>query len=178
LIDGERLDVDLWPAMVGHNWGAEHAKRWSWIEANEFHDADAWFDAGLGRIELGRWTTPWIANAMLSLDGERHRLGGLDRIRSTRLRESPTGADFQLTGPGIRVSGRVRSEPRNFVGWIYADPAGPEHNTVNCSICDLELTVERRGQATRGLTCAGAAAYELGMLETDHGIPVQPYTDG
>jgi hypothetical protein len=164
--------------MVGHNWGSEHAERWSWIEANDFGEAEAWFDAGLGRIEIGGWTTPWIANAMLSLDGERHRLGGLGRIRSTRISERPTGCDFQLAGPGIRVSGRVGSEQRNFVGWIYADPTGPEHNTVNCSICDLELTVERPGHATRRLNCAGAAAYELGMRETDHGIPVQPYGDG
>jgi hypothetical protein len=27
------------------------------------------------------------------------------------------------------------------------------------------------------LTCAGGAAYELGMRERDHGIPVQPFPD-
>jgi hypothetical protein len=177
-VAGERLEVEAWPGMVGHNWGAEHAERWIWMQANELRGADGWFDAGLGRIKVGPMTTPWIGNAMLHLDGESHRLGGLDRIRSTNVSERPTHCDFELTGKGIRVRGRVSSEPRNFVGWVYADPVGPEHNTVNCSISDLELTVERKGQQPRRLECVGAAAYELGMRETGHGVAVQPYGDG
>lgn len=177
-IDGERIELEGWFAMIGHNWGAEHAERWSWIQANDLRGGSGWFDAGLGRIRLGGWTTPWIGNAMLALDGELHRLGGLDRVRSTRLRARPTGADFRLGGNEITVSGRVGSQARNFVAWVYADPEGPEHNTLNCSISDLELTVERRGRPPRRLECVGAAAYEIGIRETDHGIPLQPYPDG
>ncbi len=175
-VDGERFELDGWPGMVGHNWGTEHAERWSWIQANELRGAAGWFDAGLGRIKVGPMTTPWIGNAMLSLDGELHRLGGLNR--STRVDAAPTRCEFELGGREIRVRGRVGSEPRNFVAWVYADPSGPEHNTLNCSICDLELEVERAGQRPRRLQCLGAAAYELGMRETDHGVPLQPDPDG
>ena len=177
-VDGERLELDAWPGMIGHNWGAEHAERWTWIQANEFQGADAWFDAALGRIKIGPWTTPWVGNAMLHLDGEAHRLGGFDRARSTKVDDEPTSCLFELGGKGIKVRGRVASEPRNFVGWVYADPVGPEHNTLNCSISDLELTVERSGAAPLRLESIGAAAYEIGMRETDHGIPLQPYPDG
>ena len=183
-VGGERLELDEWPGMVGHNWGAEHAERWIWMQANELRGAGdpggagCYFDAALGRIKLGPLTSPWIGNAMLQIDGEQHRLGGLDRIRSTRISEHPTVCEFELPGKDVKVRGRVRSEPRNFVGWVYADPVGPEHNTVNCSICDLELTVERKGGAPRRLECVGAAAYELGMRETDHGIALQPFPDG
>ena len=38
--------------------------------------------------------------------------------------------------------------------------------------------MERRGHEPLSLQCAGAAAYEIGMRETDHGIPLQPYPDG
>ena len=38
--------------------------------------------------------------------------------------------------------------------------------------------VERKGQPTRRLSLAGGGAYEFGMRETDHGIPLQPYPDG
>jgi hypothetical protein len=177
-IDGEPIEVDAWPGMIGHNWGSEHAERWTWIEANEFREGEGYFDAALGRIKVGPLTTPWIGNAMLSIDGESHRLGGLDRIRSTRVDEKPTECEFELSGKGVKVRGRVSSEPRNFVAWVYADPVGPEHNTVNCSIADLELTVERKGREPLRLECVGAAAYELGMRETDHGLPLQPYPDG
>ena len=157
--------------MIGHNWGAEHAERWTWIQANELRDGDGYFDAALGRIKVGPLTTPWVGNAMLRLDGEAHRLGGFDRIRSTRIDDQPTECEFELTGKGVRVRGRVCSEPRNFVAWVYADPVGPEHNTLNCSISDLELTVERDGREPLRLECVGAAAYEIGMRETDHGVP-------
>jgi hypothetical protein len=177
-LGGERIDLDAWPGMIGHNWGAEHAERWIWMHANELGEEGAFFDAGLGRIKVGPMTTPWIGNAVLAIDGELHRLGGLDRIRSTTVDEQPTQCEFELTGKDIRVHGRVGSEPRNFVGWVYADPVGPEHNTVNCSISDLALVVERKGREPRRLECGGAAAYELGMRETDHGIALQPYPDG
>jgi hypothetical protein len=179
-VDGREIELDRWPGMVGHNWGAEHAERWVWIQGAGFEEAGGggWFDLAAGRIKIGPWTTPWVANAMLSIDGERHRLGGLDRIRSTKVHESPTNCDFALAGKRISVRGRVSSERRNFVAWVYADPVGPEHNTVNCSIADLELTVQREGTPPRKLTVPAGAAYELGMRETDHGIPLQPYPDG
>lgn len=178
LVDGVELELEGWRGMVGHNWGAEHAERWIWIEANGFREADGWLDAALGRIKVGPLTTPWIGNAMLSLDGEQHRLGGLDRIRSTRVEEEPSECEFELSGKDVKVRGRVSSEPRNFVAWVYADPKGPEHHTLNCSISDLELVVERKGREPRRLECVGGAAYELGMRETDHGVDLQPFPDG
>ena len=65
-----------------------------------------------------------------------------------------------------------------FVGWVYADPDGSEHHTVNCSVADMKLTVSRPGEGARTLTAAGGAAYELGMREQDHGMAIQPFGDG
>jgi hypothetical protein len=176
---GETVELNDWPGMIGHNWGSEHAERWVWLEGTGFADApDAYFDAGAARVRLGSRISPWIPSGMLVLDGERHRLGGLGAIRSARIEESPTECSFLLPGKDVVVRGRVAAPAKDFVGWIYADPKGPEHNTVNCSVADLELTVERPGLAPRELRLAAGAAYELGMRETDHGIPIQPYPDG
>jgi hypothetical protein len=143
-VDGVADEVAAWPGMVGHNWGSEHAERWVWLEGTGFaEDGDIWFDAGAARVRLGPWTTPWIPAGMLALDGERHRLGGFGRVRPARIAESPTTCEFLLPGKGIVVRGRVSGRAKDFVGWVYADPEGPEHNTLNCSIADLELTVER-----------------------------------
>ena len=178
-IDGETIDVAGWPGMIGHNWGSEHAERWVWLEGTGFADSpDTYFDAGAARIELGSWTTPWIPSGMLALDGKAHRLGGLGQVRSTSIRESPTACEFTLSGKDVRVRGKVSAPEKDFVGWIYADPKGPEHNTINCSVADLELTIERPELPPRQLNLTAGAAYELGMRETDHGIPIQPYTDG
>ncbi len=178
-IDGEEIALDGWPGMIGHNWGSEHAERWVWLEGTGFGEAaDTYFDAGAARIKIGRRTTPWLPSGMLVLDGEAHRLGGFGKIRSASIEPAPTACEFVLPGKDIVVRGRVSAPKKDFVGWIYADPKGSEHNTLNCSVADLELTVERPAQPARKLTLNAGAAYEFGMRETDHGIPIQPYPDG
>ena len=178
-IDDEPIEFSGWPGMIGHNWGTEHAERWVWLEGTGFEGSPGtYFDAGAARVKLGSRTSPWIPSGMLMLDGEPHRLGGLGAIRSSQIEESPAACSFVLPGKDVVVRGRVSAPAKDFVGWVYADPKGPEHNTVNCSVADLELTVERPGLPARELTLAAGAAYELGMRETDHGIPIQPYPDG
>jgi hypothetical protein len=176
---GRSVDITGWRGMVGHNWGAQHAERWIWLHGAGFegHD-DAWIDVALGRIRVGRWTTPWVANGVLSLDGVRHRLGGLGATRRTEVDERPDGATFTLPGREITVQGRVGADRGAFVGWIYADPDATEHNTVNSSIANLVLTVSRPAEPPLTLQLAGGAAYELGMRETDHGMEIQPFPDG
>jgi hypothetical protein len=177
-VDGETIELAAWPGMIGHNWGSEHAERWVWIQGGNLGgQPEGCFDMAVGRIKIGPLTTPWVGNGVLRLDGSEHRLGGFDKVLSTKVDDSPTSCAFQLSGDGIKVRGRVSSEPRNFVAWVYADPKGPEHNTLNCSISDLELEVMRKGAEPERLEVAGAAAYEIGMRDTDHGIPLQPYPD-
>jgi hypothetical protein len=178
-IEGETIELDEWPGMIGHNWGTEHAERWVWLEGTGFEGSpDTYFDAGAARIKLGPWTTPWVPSGMLMLEGQAHRLGGFGQIRGAQVEESAGECRFVLPGKDIVVRGTVSAPKKDFVGWIYADPKGPEHNTINCSVADLELTVERPAQKPLQLTLPAGAAYELGMRETDHGIPIQPYPDG
>jgi hypothetical protein len=178
-VDGEEIALEAWPGMIGHNWGSEHAERWVWLEGTGFADSpDTYFDAGAARVKVGRRATPWLPSGMLVLDGEAHRLGGLGKIGSASIEPEPTACEFTLPGKDIVVRGRVSAPRKNFVGWVYADPKGPEHHTVNGSVSDLELTVERPALPARKLTLNAGAAYEFGMRETDHGIPIQPYPDG
>ena len=179
ILDGEAIELERWPGMIGHNWGSEHAERWVWIQGGQLDgQPESCFDMAVGRIKVGPLTTPWVGNGVLRLDGTEHRLGGFGKAVSTKVEDAPTSCSFQLAGDGIKVRGTVSSEPRNFVAWIYADPKGPEHNTLNCSIADLELEVLRKGTEPERLQVAGAAAYEIGMRDTDHCIPLQPYPDG
>jgi hypothetical protein len=72
----------------------------------------------------------------------------------------------------------VSAARKDVVGWVYADPDGSEHHTANCSIADMQVSVEGTGAAPVELVVEGGAAYELGMRERDHGIPIQPFPDG
>ena len=178
-VDGETIELAGWPGMIGHNWGSEHAERWVWLEGTGFADSpETYFDAGAARIKLGPWTTPWIPSGMLMLEGQAHRLGGFGQIRGASIEATPGECSFTLPGKDIVVRGKVSAPKKDFVGWVYADPRGPEHHTINCSVSDLELTVERPAMAPLHLFLPAGAAYEFGMRETDHGIPIQPYRDG
>ena len=177
-VRGRSVKVEGWPGMVGHNWGAEHAERWIWMHGTAFDsEPGGWLDATIGRIRVGRWTTPWVANGCLSLDGVRHRLGGLGKVRGVEVREEPERATFTLPGDGLVVRGEVSAPRADVVGWVYGDPAGGEHHTAHCAIADMTLTVERPRRPPLALHVAGGATYELGMREHDHGIPIQSFSD-
>lgn len=180
VVAGDRvIEVDGWPGTIGHNWGAEHARRAIWIHGTNFsgHE-DSWIDLAIGRVKLGPVTTPWIANGVLSLDRVRYRLGGLPRARATTIEETPERCHFRIAGEGITVDGTVGAPRERFVGWIYAQPSGEERQTVNCSIADMHLEVSREGTAPLTLEVGGGAAYELQMQERYPEIPVQPFPDG
>jgi hypothetical protein len=180
LASDRRLTLSGWRGMLGHNWGAEHAERWIWLHCVDFaEDSRAWLDVALGRIELGGRMTPWIAKGALSLDGRRLRLGGLG-ARGLQVRESVDGCTLRLPGErGVAVHAQVTVPRDSAAGWRYGDPGGgPGHDVVNCSIAALELNVERPGERQpRSLKSAHGAAYELGMRERDHGVPIAPFDD-
>lgn len=179
-VDGRELALDGWPGMVGHNWGSQHAERWIWLHGMAFDGGgdDTWLDVVLGRIKIAGVTTPWTASGAIALGGERLELGGPQRIRSTSVDEAPDRLRFVLPGGGVEVRGTVGAPRERFVGWVYADPDGSEHHTVNCSIADIELTASRPEREPVTLRAAGLAAYELGMRERDHGMVIQPFPDG
>ena len=173
-VDGRQIAVEGWRGMVGHNWGAQHAERWIWLHG--LTGEGDWLDVALGRLKLGPVTTPWLGNGALSLAGARHALGGPGR--RVEVHETPDRCEFALRGREVSVRGAVSAPRDRFVGWIYADPDGGGHHTVNCSIADMTLSTERRGAPPVELSVPGGAAYELGMREHDHGMTIQPFPDG
>jgi hypothetical protein len=180
LPDRDAIELRGWPGMVGHNWGSEHAERWIWLHGVGFQEApEAWLDVALGRLKLAGRMTPWVANGVLSLNGRRHRLGGLG-ARGTRVQETAQGCRLRLAGRGgLSIDVRVEVPAGATAGWRYADPDGGEHDVLNCSVAALELAVERgHTSALRTLRTAHGGAYELGMRERDHGVPIAPFGDG
>jgi hypothetical protein len=173
------IELRGWPGMVGHNWGAEHAERWIWLHGIGFEDAPgAWLDVALGRVRVAGRLTPWVANGALSLDGRRHRIGGL-AARGLHVEESPAGCVLELGGEhGLRLHIRADIPGESAAGWRYSDPDGKAHDVVNCSIAALELDVRWAGEpAGRRLQTAHGGVYELGMRERNHGVPIAPFAD-
>jgi hypothetical protein len=179
---GDAIALEGWPGMVGHNWGSEHAERWIWLHGIGFEEQpEAWLDLALGRVKIAGRMTPWVANGMLSLDGRRHRLGGLIAHR-LHVDETPGGCAVTLAGEGgLRMEVRAEAPDGTAAGWHYADPGDEDrgHDVMNCSIASLELAVRLPGTTEpRTLRTGHGGAYELGMRERDHGVPIAPFSDG
>ena len=175
---GQRVEVAGWRGMVGHNWGAEHAERWVWLHAVGFEQAPgAWLDVAMGRVRVAGRTTPWIANGAVALDGSRLRVGGIGRVRSTRVDARPGALDAVVGGADATIRVSVAAPLDQTVAFVYGDPGGGEHHALNCSIAQVRLRVERPGRPAVELATAFGGAYELGLRETDHGVPVQPFPD-
>jgi hypothetical protein len=179
------IELHGWPGMVGHNWGSQHAERWIWLDGLAFsEEPGAWLDLALGRLKLAGRMTPWAASGALFLDGRRHRLGGL-AARGTRVAADAAGCSLALAGEGgLRLRAKVEVPGDSAAGWRYADPDGGgsesgEHDVVHCSVAAVELTITpAHGGPARILRSAHAGAYELGMRERDHGVPIAPFGDG
>ena len=113
----------------------------------------------------------------MSVDGRRSRLGGL-AARRVSVREDPGGCEVDLPGrSGTAVAVRARVPQGTAAGWRYSDPDGGEHDVVNCSIAEIELELRGAGP-TRTLASPHGGAFELGMRERDHRVPIAPFTDG
>jgi hypothetical protein len=173
------LELRGWQGMVGHNWGSEHAERWIWLHGIGFSESpSAWLDVALGRVLVAGRLTPWMASGAISLDGRRVRLGGLG-ARGLKVAESATRCTLSLPGEsGLTVEAHIDPPSGASAGWRYADPDGGEHDVVNCSVASLALNVRPRGESARTLHTSHGAAYELGMREHDHGVPIAPFPDG
>jgi hypothetical protein len=106
-------------------------------------------------------------------------VGGL-RARVREVRESPSGCELALTGAGgLAIEVSVLVPAGTAAGWRYADPhGGAGHDVLNCSIAAISVSIRTRaGAAARSLHSAHGGAYELGMRERDHGVPIAPFED-
>jgi hypothetical protein len=182
VLDGRVLDVVGWRATAGHNWGAEHAHRWVWLHAANFEDEpEAWLELTLARIRIGRATSPWIANGVLSLRRERLRLGGLNHIPGVRVAAGPGRLEAIVPGERADVRVAVLADLGQIAAFRYAgvgaDPAAGEREVLHAGLAEVRLNVRRRGRPSLELATAAGGAYELGGATFTDAVPLQPYPD-
>lgn len=177
-VAGSTYELDGWPGMLGHNWGSEHAWTWVWLSGTAFDgEPDAWIDAVMGRVKFAGRLTPWVANGAISLDGNRHRLGGLLR-RGVSVEANPEGARLSLPGAGgISVDAEVEAPLQSTVGWQYGSPDGYVHDVVNCSIAPLRLDFDAGDGRVRKLSTGHGGTYELGLPEPQGRVELEPMPD-
>ncbi len=182
VLDGRVLEVVGWRATAGHNWGAEHAERWVWLHAAGFEDEpEAWLELTLGRVRIGGWTTPWVANGAVSVGRERFQLGGLGRISGVRVVAAPGRLEAIVPGERANIRVAVHADLAETAGFRYAgvgaDSATGEREVLHAGLAEVHLNVRRTGRPTLELATAAGGAYELGGREFTNAVELQPYPD-
>ena len=111
-IDGEEIELDGWPGMIGHNWGSEHAERWVWLEGTGF--------AGLRRTPTSTPAPPGSRSAAAppldplgDADARRRaRTGSAASARSARPRSRSRRPPASSSSPARTSSSAAASPPR------------------------------------------------------------------
>ena len=175
---GQReISIDGWRGMIGHNWGTEHAERWIWLHGSGFtEDPEAWVDIVMGRIRIAGRLLPWVANGAIHANGEIRRVGGMF-ARGLEVEERARHLTARLPVVGGNWLDLTVDSPENLtVGWQYGDPADPgaeAHEVANCSAARMTARLTRPGESGgTDLNTDYGAVYELGMTESDHGVPI------
>jgi hypothetical protein len=177
-IGDRHYELDRWPGMLGHNWGAEHAWTWVWLNGAGFREEpEAWIDVVMGRLMVAGRPTPWVVNGAISLDGERHRLGGPFR-RGVQANPVPGSATLVLPGEGgLRAEVEILAPHGSTVAWNYGGPDGHLHDVLNCSMAELTIGLTTGNAPTRTLSTDHGGTYELGLPDRQEWLEVEPYPD-
>ena len=150
-----RCELDGWPGMIGHNWGAQHAERWIWLHGVGF-DGRAGRVArrrGRARPRSARSPRRGSPTARCSLDGAPHASAA---GRAARRRAARGGDRRASAARRIHVTAPLEQT----IAWVYADPPGGEHHSLNCSIAALEVrpAAARSRRRTAASTSSASAS--------------------
>lgn len=143
-VAGERIDLDGWRGMVGHNWGSDHADRWIWMHVTGLgeRDGDGWLDIVLARTRIGPLLTPWLPAGAVQLDGNRQRID-FGAARGLRVTVEPERLEVGLPrlGGGALML-RARMPGQDTVQWDYQTPDGDVRDVHNCSIASGRVELD------------------------------------
>lgn len=171
-VDGERIEVDGWRGMQGHNWGSSHAFRYAWAHCNQFDQEDDLVFEGLtGKVRVGPALTPPLTLLCIRHRGVRYDwTRPIDWLRARgamTTRRWEFGARSDLGS----VEGYLEAPTEDLVGLTYENPSGPTTYCLNSKLARAELEFRPAGRPV--IRCSSrTAALELGTTDPAHGVRV------
>lgn len=171
-VDGERVEIEGWRGMQGHNWGKRHAELYAWGHCNQWeNEEDLIFEGATARVKVGPLLAPPLTMICVWRRGVRYAFNQplvLLRSRGVIGRRAWT---FRAESRLARVEGELSAETRDFVGLRYENPDGAMTYCLNSKIATGKLRLEVEGRPP--LTAqTRAAALEIGTKDPAHGIPI------
>jgi hypothetical protein len=169
-VGGERIEVDGWRGMQGHNWGRQHTFAYGWLHANVWRGGDDLVvEAITARVKLGGLVAPPVTLVVAEHAGERHLFtlpGSLLRARGSF---TTRAFSFRAANARAQIHGDFRADTADFVGLYYENPDRALTYCLNSKIARGALRLAVAGRpALEAHT--DAAALEIGTRDPDHGV--------
>ncbi len=158
---GERLSVDGWRGMQGHNWGREHAFEYAWGQCFFPGSPATWVEGFSGRIKLGPVLSPRLS-ALVVQRGDRALR--FDRIFDPWRQRAEVGErtwSVSLSGADGRATLEMDAGGRPMVCLGYANPDGALAYCTNSKLARTRLVVEPARGAPFTLESPHGGALEI-----------------
>jgi len=142
-VGGRRVSVDGWVGHRNHNWGTEHAFRYSYGACNLWHDAeDLTLEGFTVQVKVaGPLRTPWLTGVGGLDRGERYGVGSLRGMFASAGRVRwPAWAGFVPERRGAPLHVRMELDPSHAVGLRYLHPDGQVSYCYNAKDATVVLT--------------------------------------
>jgi len=161
---GERVLVDGWPGMQGHNWGREHAFEYAWGQCL-FPRAGALPDVMVegfsAKVRVGGRLTPRVSCLVVRRGEEALRF---DRLFDLWRQQAEVGADrWSLVMQGADGEARLEMDaaerPMACLG--YRNPDGRASYCFNSKLASVRLRVQPRRGAAFACESAHGGALEF-----------------
>ncbi len=170
-VDGVRVEVDRWPGMQGHNWGASHTHRYAWVHGNLFDDPQFVLEGFTGRVKIGPVVAPPITLICVRHRGVRYDWTRVIDWPRAHGEFSPGRWSFAARSDLGEIEGEVVASPADIVGLVYENPAGDPAFCLNSKLARAEIRFAPRGRAPQRVT-SQAVALEIATTDPHHGIPI------
>lgn len=167
-IFGERIAVERWPGMQGHNWGESHAWEYAWGQCH-FHDAKGepfcMAEGFTGRVRLGRLVTPRLSALVVRRGQKEYRF---DRTFDFWRQDAELDSSrwrVHLHGPAGEAILHMEAPVESTTCLGYYNPDGRLSYCLNSKLARVQLRVNPWNE--EGFECTSEHGGALEFLRNE-----------
>jgi hypothetical protein len=163
---GERISVEDWVGMQGHNWGSEHSWSYAWGQAF-FLDAEGSpfcvVEGASTRLRLGPQTTPLLSTLVVRRRDREFRFSQAFAFWRQKASVGDLAWNLEVTSPDGEASLEVVASPSLTVCLGYQNPDGRLSYCLNSKLARARLRVNPSND--EGFECLSEHGAALEILQ-------------
>ena len=168
--NGQKVSVEGWRGMQGHNWGKQHAELYAWSHCNQWHDHDdLMVEAITARIKVGPVLVPPLTVLSIWNRGVRYQFTEVKDLLLARGSIGQRSLRFRAHNDLASAEGEFHTDTENMVGLYYENPNGDMTYCLNSKIAEGRVRLDVKGRPPV-IATTRAAALEVATKDPKHGV--------